>query len=172
MKYLWGDLFILGFALILIDDVTLLLIFSYTNLFWFHIIYDNSFIGGKCSRTLALVVKTFFSSWLWVHHFWREILKNIVNDDASDLFLSWLRANWLRHILALCVKTSVALLLIPAHIALVMNYFVAVSKYVFCTFDDILVYILVCTLSCSSSGNVACLYLVNRLLVITSITKV
>ena len=74
--------------------------------------------------------------------------------------------------MALCVKTSVALLLIPAHIALVMNYFVAVSKYVFCTFADILVYILVCTLSCSSSGNVACLYLVNRLLVITSITKV
>ena len=79
----------------------------------------------------------------------REIFKNIGN---NDLFPSWLPANWLRHISALCVKPIVALLLIPGE----DFELVTVLNYMYFTSADIPVCSLACTLSCSSSGNVAC----------------
>ena len=104
---------------------------------------------------------------------WREIFKNIGkigNAAKIDLFSSWFPANWLSHILAFCVEPRVALIFVP-DIALVLlvikdGKLVAVSNIcLYFTFADIAFYTLVCTLSCSSSGNVACLYLMNYLFV-------
>ena len=94
----------------------------------------------------------FKSGIMWLilaQSFTQEIFKNI---GINDLFPSWLPANWLRHISALCVKPILALLLIPGE----DFELVTVLNYMYFTSADIPVCSLACTLSCSSSGNVAC----------------